>query len=58
VLNVFLEAGAGTLRDRLNARVTQPDQDWAQVARELGVPASHAQAAITLISLDMALMNA
>ena len=37
VLHVFLEADAGVLRDRLNARVTHPDKDWDQAARELGM---------------------
>ena len=39
VLHVFLEADAGVLRERLNARarVTHPDKDWDQAARELGM---------------------
>jgi predicted kinase len=37
VLHVFLEADAGVLRERLNARVTHPDRDWDQTARELGM---------------------
>lgn len=37
VLHVFLEADAGTLRKRLNARVTEPGRDWDQVAREVGM---------------------
>jgi predicted kinase len=37
VLHVFLEADAGVLRERLNARVTQPDREWDQAARELGM---------------------
>jgi len=37
VLHVFLEADAGVLRQRLNARVTQPGKEWDQVARELGM---------------------
>ncbi len=37
VLHVFLAADADVLRARLNARVTQPDTDWDQVARELGM---------------------
>jgi hypothetical protein len=37
VLHVFLEADAGVLRERLDARVTNPGQDWDQVARELGM---------------------
>ena len=37
VLHVFLEADAGVLRERLNARVTHPDTEWDQAARELGM---------------------
>ena len=37
VLRVFLEADAGVLRERLNARVTHPGKDWDQAARELGM---------------------
>jgi AAA domain len=37
VLHVFLEAAAGALRERLDARVTDPGKDWDQVARELGM---------------------
>jgi len=37
VLHVFLEVGADVLRERLNARVTHPDKDWDQAARELGM---------------------
>jgi AAA domain-containing protein len=38
VLHVFLEVDAGVLRDRLNARVTQPgNPEWDQAARELGM---------------------
>jgi hypothetical protein len=37
VLHVFLEADAGVLRERLNARVTHPGRDWDQVAREAGM---------------------
>jgi len=39
VLHVFLEADAGVLRDRLNARtrVTHPDKEWDQAAREFGM---------------------
>ena len=37
VLHVFLEADAGVLRERLNARVTRPGSDWDQAARELGM---------------------
>lgn len=37
LLHVFLEADAGVLRQRLNARVTHPGKDWDQAARELGM---------------------
>jgi gluconate kinase len=37
VLHVFLEADAGVLRERLNARVTHPGRDWDQAAREFGM---------------------
>ena len=37
VLHVFLEADAGVLRERLNARVTSPGRDWDQAARKLGM---------------------
>jgi hypothetical protein len=37
VLHVFLEADAGVLRGRLNARVTSPGRDWDQAARKLGL---------------------
>jgi hypothetical protein len=37
VLHVFLEANAGLLRERLNARVTHPGRDWDQAAREFGM---------------------
>ena len=37
VLHVFLELDAGVLRERLNARVTQPGGDWDQGAREFGM---------------------
>jgi AAA domain len=40
VLHVFLEAGAGVLRERLNARAraTRPDsREWDQTAREIGM---------------------
>jgi predicted kinase len=37
VLHVFLEADAGVLRERLNARVTHPDGDWDRAAREFGM---------------------
>ena len=36
VLHVFLEADAGVLRERLNARVTHPGREWDQ-AREFGM---------------------
>ena len=39
VLHVFLETGAGILRERLNARVTDPKYtEWDRAARELGLP--------------------
>jgi len=37
VLHVFLEADAGALRERLNARVTRPGKEWDEGARELGM---------------------
>ena len=38
VLHVFLEVDAGVLRERLNARVTDPKYtEWDQAARELGM---------------------
>ncbi len=37
VLHVFLETAADVLRERLNARVTHPDRDWDQAARQLGM---------------------
>jgi hypothetical protein len=38
VLHVFLEVDAGVLRERLNARVTHPDNpEWDQAAREFGM---------------------
>ena len=38
VLHVFLEVDAGVLRERLNARVTDPKySEWDQAARELGM---------------------
>jgi gluconate kinase len=37
VLHVFLQADAGVLRERLDARVTQPGRDWDQAAREFGM---------------------
>ena len=39
VLHVFLEADAGVLRERLNARarVTHPGRQWDQAAREFGI---------------------
>ena len=38
ILHVFLEADADVLRERLNARVTHPGQDWDQATRETGMP--------------------
>ena len=37
VLHVFLEADAGVLRERLNARVTHPGKEWDQAAREFSM---------------------
>ena len=37
VLHVFLEVDADVLRERLNARVTQPGRDWDEAAREYGM---------------------
>ena len=37
VLHVFLEVDPGVLRERLNARVTHPDGEWDQAAREFGL---------------------
>jgi AAA domain len=37
LLHVFLEVDAGVLRERLNARVTRPDKEWDQAAREFGM---------------------
>jgi hypothetical protein len=37
VLHVFLAVDASVLRERLNVRVTGPDKDWDQAARELGM---------------------
>jgi hypothetical protein len=37
VLHVFLGADAGALRERLDARVTEPGRDWDQLAREVGM---------------------
>ena len=37
VLHVFLEADADALRERLNARVTHPEKEWDQAAREFGM---------------------
>jgi len=37
ILHVFLEADAGVLRERLNARVTHPGREWDQAAREFGM---------------------
>ncbi len=38
VLHAFLEVDAGVLRERLNARVTHPDNpEWDQAARDFGM---------------------
>jgi len=37
ILHVFLEADAGVLRERLNARVTDRDREWDQAARDFGM---------------------
>jgi hypothetical protein len=37
VLHVFLEADAGALRLRLNARVTEPDAEWDLGAHRFGM---------------------
>ncbi len=37
VLHVFLQADVGVLRERLNARVTDPGRNWDQAAREFGM---------------------
>jgi hypothetical protein len=37
VLHVFLEADAGVLRERLNARMTHRGRQWDQAARESGM---------------------
>ena len=37
ILHVFLEADAGVLRERLNARVTQPGRTWDEAVREIGM---------------------
>jgi adenylylsulfate kinase-like enzyme len=37
VLHVFLELDAGVLRERLNARVTQPGRTWDEAVREIGM---------------------
>jgi predicted kinase len=37
ILHVFLEADAGVLRERLNARVTHPGRERDQAAREFGL---------------------
>ena len=37
VLHVFLEVDAGVLRERLNARVTEPGTDWDQGAHKFGM---------------------
>jgi predicted kinase len=39
VLHAFLAADAVVLRARLNARVTHPDKDWDQAARQFGMTA-------------------
>jgi len=38
LLHVFLEADASVLRQRLDARITQPGGEWEPVARQLGLP--------------------
>jgi predicted kinase len=47
ILYVFLEADAGVLRERLDARVTHPGQDWDQATRETGMPRVDEMAAAT-----------
>jgi predicted kinase len=37
VLHVFLHTDPDVLRQRLNARVTHPDGDWDQAARQFGM---------------------
>ena len=37
VLHVFLEVDAGVLRERLDARVTQPGRTWDEAVREIGM---------------------
>ena len=37
VLHLFLEADAGVLMERLNARVTDRDREWDQAARDFGM---------------------
>jgi hypothetical protein len=37
VLHVFLQTDAGVLRERLNARVTDPGKEWEQGALKLGM---------------------
>ncbi|MGC1753373.1 MAG: AAA family ATPase [Trebonia sp.] len=37
VRHVFLDADAGVLRERLNARMPEPGQEWDQFAREAGM---------------------
>ena len=37
VRHVFLEADAGVLRERLNARMPEPGKEWDQFAREVGM---------------------
>ena len=47
VLHVFLEADAGVLRERLNARVTHPGRQWDQAASEFGMTGVDEMAAAT-----------
>ena len=37
VLHVFLEADAGVLRERLNARMPEPGKEWDQFAHKVGM---------------------
>ena len=37
VLDIFLEADVGVLRERLNARVAQPGRTWDEAVREIGM---------------------
>jgi AAA domain len=37
VAHIFLEVDAGVLRERLNARVTQPGRTWDEAVREIGM---------------------